>query len=536
MKVPFLKIQQKDFVFYMTSLTASYLKDHVNFHFREPYSNDESARVNTEMFLKELENMGFAVHAQENGIQRRLQLLKVKKITDYLQSSDEAFFPNSIILSTNIFEEEFEEILNENAENYGFLTFPDSVEFQIVDGQHRLAGLFKSTDIDLNKFVLPVVLLFNLSLSTRAKIFADVNGNQTPVNMSNIYDLYGSMETSKNIEIKQKLHFLCKSFNEAKTSPLYRHVKMLGIGRGAISQSFFVNAVERALKVLDFDYQDMQGMYNSLFFYLKSYQRIFEKQWPVLENVDNMEYFYQHSGQVLKIDKSQALKTNGLGAIMRAFPKVYKAVKQQDYQSYFEIVSRLKGKVDWCSEDLRKGTGDKTQKAINDILLAGMGLIKKIITIRSQAALVEINYDFDRKVFVSVVMVCSDELNSFSPRIGQTVDEAVELMRHALMAANNAEASIVMDVLEGKYNDDEELFQKSVDSCNLLVTLKDDLKYSENAFGAIKKYVEEDGIIINKFKRIYSAKNLPLIRGALKNDCAMEENGNFWLSLQKPQS
>lgn len=135
-----------------------------------------------------------------------------------------------------------------------------------------------------------------------------------------------------------------------------------------------------------------------------------------------------------------------------------------------------------------------------------------------------------------MIKVCSDELNAFVPRIGQTVDEAVESMRNALMDVNKAETSIVMDALDGKYNDDEELFQKSLDSCSLLVTLKDDLKYPENAFGAIKKYVVEDGIIINKFKRIYSAKNLPLIRGALKNDCAMEENSNFWLSLQKPQS
>lgn len=377
MQYPYLKIQQKGFVFYVTRLSASYLKDHVNFHFREPYSDDVSSRVNSEKFIAELERMGYKVHAQEDGIQRRLQLLKVKKITNYLETSEEAFFPNSIILSTSVYEEELDKYIHESADEFGFLEFPDSAEFQIVDGQHRLAGLFQSKTIDLNNFILPVVLLFDVSLSTRAKIFADVNGNQTPVNKSNIYDLYGSMETSKSIDIKQKLHFLCKSLNEENKSPLFMHIKMLGIGRGAVSQSFFVNAVERALNELKFDYQDMQKMYNSIFFYLKAYQRVFKDQWAVLENAENSDDFYQHSNKVIKDNKSQALKTNGLGAIMRAFPKVYLAVPNQDYQSYYDIVSRLNGKIDWCSEDLRKGTGDKTQKSICSMLLQKMGLDSK---------------------------------------------------------------------------------------------------------------------------------------------------------------
>ena len=290
---------------------------------------------------------------------------------------------------------------------------------------------------------------------------------------------------------------MCKQFNESEKSPLYHHVKMLGIGGGAVSQSFLANSFKEVFNRIQYKYNNSQGMYENIYFYLKSYQRLFQKQWAVLENEPNILKFREHSEKVMKTDKSQALKTNGLGAIMRTFPKVYRAVENQDYQSYYKIVSRLKGKVDWCSEDLRKGTGEKTQKAISDFLLVGMGLMKKIIIIRSHAALVEINYDSDRKAYVSVIKVCSDELNAFVPRIGQTVDEAVESMRNALMDVNKAETSIVMDALDGKYNDDEELFQKSLDSCSLLVTLKDDLKYPENAFGAIKKYVVEDGIIIN---------------------------------------
>ena len=533
-----MKISQRDEIFYLTKFKSSFLKEHVNFQFRQAYSDDVKERENYEDYIKKVEKKGIKISAEMEGVQRRLQLLKINKIKDFLESNRESFFPNTVILSANFKEDSVfvKEYLEKEKADIGFFDMPDDVEFQIVDGQHRLAGLFLTKKEVQSEFEMPVVLLIDITISTCAKIFADVNGNQSAVNRSVIYDLYELIEDPKKIEINKQLHLMCKQFNESEKSPLYHHVKMLGIGGGAVSQSFLANSFKEVFNRIQYKYNNSQGMYENIYFYLKSYQRLFQKQWAVLENEPNILKFREHSEKVMKTDKSQALKTNGLGAIMRTFPKVYRAVENQDYQSYYKIVSRLKGKVDWCSEDLRKGTGEKTQKAISDFLLVGMGLMKKIIIILSNAALVEINYDSDRKDYVSVIKVCSDELNAFVPRIGQTVDEAVESMRNALMDVNKAETSIVMDALDGKYNDDEELFQKSLDSCSLLVTLKDDLKYPENAFGAIKKYVVEDGIIINKFKRIYSAKNLPLIRGALKNDCAMEENSNFWLSLQKPQS
>lgn len=520
MKSPYLKIRQKDFIFYLTSLNALYLKDHVNFHFREPYSDDESARVDSEMFIAELERMGYEVHAEENGIQRRLQVLKVKKITEYLDSSDEAFFPNSIILSTSFYEEELEKYIEETSDNYGFLNFPESVEFQIVDGQHRLAGLFRSREINLEQFILPVILLIDVSLSTRAKIFADVNGNQTPVNMSNIYDLYGSMESSKNIEIKRELHFLCKSLNEEKASPLFRHVKMLGIGRGAISQSFFVNAVERALKELNFDYHDMQEMYNSIFLYLKSYQQIFKNQWPVLENADNMDCFYQHSNQVLKIDKSQALKTNGFGAIMRAFPKVYKAVEKQNYQSYYEIVNRLKDKVDWCSEDLRKGTGDKTQKAICKMLLIGMNLkgddksMRKIIVFPRDFAVIDIDYNKDDEKYAARIKDATSGLNVDVPsQQGKSIEDAFDLMKTSLETINNNYQTFVIEI--STQMNDYTLVHDCFDLFDVKLSITDNPEHPEAAFNAIED-AGIDGKIVDKYSRIYPADSIHQILEMLK--------------------
>lgn len=547
MKFPFLKINQKDLIFYITKINASFLKDHVNFHFRDPYTGDFTKRTGIDDYLEELEKMGFKVLPQEDGIQRRLQIIKVKKITEYLENSGDTFFPNSVILSANLLNPNMDEdsYMQETGDGIGFFDFPQNVEFQIVDGQHRLAGLFRSTKINQEDFILPVVLLINASKYTCAEIFADVNGYQSPVNRSQIYDLYGMRNTNNvaDVDTIQKLHFLCKSFNEQKVSPIYKHVKMLGYGTGAISQSFFVNSMRRAFKEIGFDYKNMQYIYNCVFFYLKSFQRIFQNQWPVLENAENEGEFDQHSNTVLKIDKSQALKTNGLGAIMRAFPSVYKSVKVHDYQSYYDIVCRLDGKIDWCSEDLRKGTGDKTQKAICSILLNGMELLqknkktKKIIAIRTQAALIEIEYDSTKRIFFSKIVACTDGLVTVPPQFEKNEKDVITLMQNTLMKANNAENSFVLDVLQQNYNDDMELLQSCIDSCNLLVSIKENSLYPQNAFKAIENYgVEDDGVAVDKYKRIYSAEYLQPIRKALIEDCALNENTDFWITLQKPQT
>ena len=45
MKVPYIKIEQKNETFYVTKIKASVLRDHVNFHFRDPYSSENDRKV-----------------------------------------------------------------------------------------------------------------------------------------------------------------------------------------------------------------------------------------------------------------------------------------------------------------------------------------------------------------------------------------------------------------------------------------------------------------------------------------------------------
>jgi DGQHR domain-containing protein len=93
------------------------------------------------------------------GIQRTLSESRVREIADYCGTPDSAF-PTAVILAVG-------------GEHYRLNDDGTEVEFagtgkfaNIVDGQHRLAGLAKSGNLE--RFHLPVVLLLDATLEEQA--------------------------------------------------------------------------------------------------------------------------------------------------------------------------------------------------------------------------------------------------------------------------------------------------------------------------------------------------------------------------------
>ncbi len=370
MKIPYIKIIQKNEIFYLTKFKFSLLKDKLNFHFREPYSDINIAPEKFDEYLENIKKKGFEITADPEGIQRRLQVSKINKIKKYLEEETDSYFPTAVVLSADVSDDEkfMENYLSIEENDYGLIELSDDIMFQIVDGQHRLAGLFSSDEEIQEDFDIPAVILFNATKHTCAKIFSDINSNQSTVNKSVIYDLYGVMDNSDDeSKIIKKIHVICKKMNTASESPLYRHLKMLGIGRGAISQAFFVQSVKSAIKILGWENESQQFIYNALFLYLKAFQRVFPKYWPVLENnkYDSVREFMNFSDKILKVDKSQILKTNGFGAIMLLFPYVIEKIGRdncESFSSYLEIIEKLEG-INWINDDvISQGTGKKIQK------------------------------------------------------------------------------------------------------------------------------------------------------------------------------
>ena len=63
---------------------------------------------------------------------------------------------------------------------------------EILDGQHRMAGIRESGDFD---YELPVIIMFSLREEQKGYVFSTINGNQAKVDRSLIYDLFDLNET-----------------------------------------------------------------------------------------------------------------------------------------------------------------------------------------------------------------------------------------------------------------------------------------------------------------------------------------------------
>ena len=132
------------------------------------------------------------------GIQRELKKDKVNKIKQYL-TSDDATFPNSIIVDTN---KDF--IVSE-----GDTTLELKIEenaFTIIDGQHRVEG-FRDNPVEVFELILAIFV--DLNTDQQANIFSTINSEQTKVDPSlNLHlEMNSKVYTPKKlmIEIAQSL-------------------------------------------------------------------------------------------------------------------------------------------------------------------------------------------------------------------------------------------------------------------------------------------------------------------------------------------
>lgn len=304
------------------------------------------------------------------GPQRPESAKRIKEINEYTADPD-ATFPTPIIIAVNdnpnnrLLDNHFE--FNEN-ETIG----------EIIDGQHRIKGLENSEHID--KFILPIVFMFNLSEEEKAYVFSIINSKQTKVPMSLIYDLF---ELTKERSPQKICHEIARLLNSDKSSPFYRRLKMLGKKEdeySSLSQGSFIKYLlpllsgkpDRDLldiknnKALDDDpklplryYFIMKKdeiIYKILFNLFQALNNIFREEW---ENPD----------------KYILSKTTGYGAVLIAFKDLFFLGKRENKLTieYFEgVFAQFKNtlkekKIELTSEHF--GSNEQAQRRLADLIL-----------------------------------------------------------------------------------------------------------------------------------------------------------------------
>lgn len=315
----------------------------------------------------------------KTGIQRDLQIRRVGEIASYCSDPD-ATFPTSIIIGINDKDHvHIDYNTNEIWFDEGFIVG------SVIDGQHRLAGIAKSDFAE--KYELPVVLMFDLTLEEQAYIFSIINGKQAPMNTSLIYDLF---ELSSVRSPQRTAHEIARAFNKEPESPFYNRLKMLGRRMpnqevALISQGFFAESlVKQILKNSEKGFRPHQ---------LEGMDRV--KGMPLrdmyLDNEDNIIYKVMFNcfsalrelfPEYWETPSSNILwKTSGFGGVMKALPELvlFGIYKNSISQSFFKMCftnfkTYLTTKGVSLTNDYFPGGGDQVQSRVAKYILEANGL------------------------------------------------------------------------------------------------------------------------------------------------------------------
>lgn len=215
------------------------------------------------MTVSDLANISYvAVRGKDNeegAVQRVLNKQRIASIKRYVLDGN--MFVNTFVLNwTNT---EDKPLVNENEIKIPLV----HGSAQLIDGQHRLAGLRAAMEEKkeiANNYVL-VSLALNLETKAAAKIFLNINSEQKPVPKSLIYDLYGITAEDRNYAIN-RANDIANELNDDVNSPYYRVIKLPGNprGKGKLDLSTVVNALK--------SYVDRDGKFEKKNIYDLNYQ------------------------------------------------------------------------------------------------------------------------------------------------------------------------------------------------------------------------------------------------------------------------
>jgi len=310
--------------------------------------------------------------ANGTGPQRDSSLKRIKEIEKFTYDID-AVFPTPIVLAVK------NDVPYHLEENMFF--FKDTEKLvEIIDGQHRTEGIFRSEKI--NDYQLPIILLFDLTEEEKAYIFSIINSKQTKVSMSLIYDLFN---ISENRSPQKTCHEIARLFNTDSTSPFYKRLKMLGKKEGensSLSQGSFIRYLLPLIsRKPDNDLSNLKKNPNILleedsrcplrYYFIKDQDEIIYKilfnYFKAVANVFEIEWV-NHNKYILS-------KTTGYGALMRAFPKLYEkgaARKTLTYDFYFECFTNFKNNLIKNNKELTSKyfpSNEQEQKKLSDLIL-----------------------------------------------------------------------------------------------------------------------------------------------------------------------
>jgi len=236
-----LRMRQKESEFYFVSYPAEDLLRKVRFLTRFYGERGEviGGDVSTKKEPDEIERFVQAIEKNSKSFQRDLNRRKVRQIKDfYRNETRQPVIPGAVLLFST---EKLDFNPLKGMERAGNLIEPRN-DFLIIDGQHRLAGLWfylKEKDAD-RRVEVPVVIFDGKTAEFATEMFVVINSTHTRINKSHLIDLYERIEWGTDPEKKYAAQIV-RSLYENDDSPLQYHINMLG---GRSGQEMWINQAQ----------------------------------------------------------------------------------------------------------------------------------------------------------------------------------------------------------------------------------------------------------------------------------------------------
>ncbi|MBC8646146.1 MAG: DGQHR domain-containing protein [Thermoanaerobaculia bacterium] len=255
LSVPSLRLNQFGVRFYEALLSGADLQTLVGFEvlsFGGPGQAQTTrgkkkpkGRVNWEFLEKK-------ISASEHAFQRPIIQRKIDELVGYyLQCAETGTLPaipGSVLL---VSERRLEFAPSGGRGDSGALRLPEeSGILRALDGQHRLLALHQLAEKhNLKDFQVPAVVFDALTPDQVVELFVTINSKHTKLNPSHLISLSGRrLYRDENLAAA---HDVIRTLNEDDNSPLRGQIKVLGIGRGSVTQAALADELRDVFAAID---------------------------------------------------------------------------------------------------------------------------------------------------------------------------------------------------------------------------------------------------------------------------------------------
>jgi DGQHR domain-containing protein len=236
--IPALKVRQFGVEFYQTSFTSRDIQRLVQFEVLS-YSTveeKEKQRKTVKTSAVNWELLEKRIAQSEAAFQRPVIRKKIRELVQYYRECQEAqnlpAIPGAVIIIT---EKRLAFSPAGKSANLGMLQIPEEPGIlRCLDGQHRLLALSGriETDMDID---VPAVLFDTLDPRQTVELFVTINAKHTRLNPSHLISLAGRRLYADTYQALA--HDIIRTLNEEESSPLHGEIKVLGVGKGRVSQA-----------------------------------------------------------------------------------------------------------------------------------------------------------------------------------------------------------------------------------------------------------------------------------------------------------